>query len=359
MATTEDRATHSSTSTLVVPEPTPSTPVPEAREGRLEGTVLEGRYRIEHEIGSGGMSTVYLAEQLALRLPVAVKVLHYERRENLTENYRFIREAHLAARVVHPNVARVLDLGCTPDMRTFMVMDYLEGEDLATALERDGALPWPRARRAMRQMIRGLREAHEIGVLHRDIKPSNVFLVARRGRTEQVKLLDFGIAKASDPAAMFGEHLTGFGQVLGTIDYMPPERLLGEPGDVRSDIYSLGLVMFEMLTGQHPWPRGRGVAAALGKRVKEEPPSLPEFLPGVPQEMTAVVRRAMAREPSKRFATLRELEAALPTSTSSERPARGSEHEPADSTRRAAKPQNALMRWARTLKWRGPPTDSG
>jgi serine/threonine-protein kinase len=186
-----------------------------------------------------------------------------------------------------------------------------------------------------------------------------VFLVARRGRTEQVELLDFGIAKASDPAAMFGEHLPGFGQVLGTVAYMAPERVMSEPGDVRSDIYSLGLVMFEMLTGQQPWPLGRDLAATLMKRVREEPPSLPEFLPGVPREMAAVVRRGMAREPAERFATLDELEAALPTSASSERPAPGGERKPVDAALGAAKPRNVLTRWDRTRKWSGTPSDSG
>jgi serine/threonine protein kinase len=282
-------------------------------DGGLVGTVLEDRYRIERRIGSGGMGTVYLAEQLALRIPVAVKVLQRECAEDFTYNYRFVREARVAARVEHPNVARVLDLGRTPDGRAYSVMEYLQGEDLGQLLEREGALPWPRVRRILRHVIRGLRAAHAIGVIHRDIKPSNVFLAKiEDGRREHVKLLDFGIAKASDPAATFGENLTRFDKILGTAEYIAPERVMGEPADVRSDIYSLGVMIFEMLTGQQPWSStGGNFVRVLMKRVHEPPPSLPEFLPGVPAPVIAAVQQAMARDPADRFASLDELAAAL------------------------------------------------
>jgi serine/threonine protein kinase len=282
-------------------------------DGGLLGTVLEDRYRIERRIGSGGMGTVYLAEQLALRIPVAVKVLQRECSEDFTYNYRFVREARVAARVEHPNVARVLDLGRTPDGRAYSVMEYLHGEDLGELLAREGALPWPRVRRILRHVIRGLRAAHAIGVIHRDIKPSNVFLTKLEdGRPEHVKLLDFGIAKACDPTATFGENLTHFDKVLGTVEYIAPERVMGEPADARSDIYSLGVMLFEMLTGQQPWSStGGGFVRVLMKRMHEPPPPLPEFLPGVPTPVIDVVKRAMARDPAERFASLDELVAAL------------------------------------------------
>jgi serine/threonine-protein kinase len=288
----------------------------------LEETVLENRYRLERRIGSGGMGTVYLAQQLALRIPVAIKVLHRERSEDFTSNFRLLREARVAARVAHPNVTRVLDLGRTPDGLVFSVMEYLEGEDLSQRLAREGMLPWPMVRRIIRQVVRGLRAAHAIGVVHRDIKPSNVFLVApSEARSEQVKLLDFGLAKADDPTRTFGENLTR-DAIIGTVDYIAPERVLGRNADVRSDIYSLGVMMFEMLTGRRPWPREQSPMRAMIRRAKEEPPPLPEGLPGVPVEMREVVRRTMARQPEDRYASLRELAAAL-REAASKRPPTG------------------------------------
>jgi serine/threonine protein kinase len=326
--------------------------------GELVGTELEGRYRIERRIGSGGMGTVYLAQQLSLRMPVAVKVLSHECSQDFTYNYRFIREARVAARVVHPNVARVLDLGRTPDGRAFSVMEHLQGEDLSELLAREGALPWSRARRIIRQVVRGLRAAHAIGVIHRDVKPSNVFLAATANGREQVKLLDFGIAKACDPEATFGENLTRIDKIVGTMEYIAPERILGEAADARSDIYSLGVMVFEMLTGHQPWPTEGGPLRALMKRVREAPPSLPEFLPGVPHEVVAAVKKAMARDPADRFASLQELEAALlgaspdaraPAATAEPRPE--PRPEPSLEPRPAAQPKSTPVRWPETLTW--------
>jgi eukaryotic-like serine/threonine-protein kinase len=324
-------------------------------EDGLVGTELEGRYRIERQIGAGGMGTVYLAQQLALRMPVAVKVLNRECAEDFTYNYRFIREARVAARVIHPNVARVLDLGRTPDGRAFSVMEYLRGEDLCERLAHEGALPWSRTRRIIRQVARGLRAAHAIGVIHRDVKPSNVFLAATGdGRPERVKLLDFGIAKACDPTATFGENLTRFDKIVGTMEYIAPERILGEPADVRSDIYSLGVMMFEMLTGHQPWPTEGGPLRTLMKRVREAPPSLPEFLPGVPYEAVAVVKRAMAREPADRFASLQELGAALRSiSADDARSSTVAMGEPSHEPHPAAGPKRAPSRRFATLSWWG------
>jgi serine/threonine-protein kinase len=324
--------------------------------------VLGGRYRIERRIGSGGMGTVYLAQQLALRMPVAIKVLHRDFSEDGTWQQRFVREAQVAARVVHPNVARVLDLGRTADGLVFSVMEHLRGEDLEQRLERDGALPWPQARRILRQTIRGLRAAHAIGVIHRDVKPSNVFLVeAGADQHEAVKVLDFGIAKSNDPTQSFAENLTCIDKIIGTAEYMAPERIVGETADARSDIYSLGVMMFEMLTGQRPWADDGNLLRALMRRVKEAPPSLPEFLPGVPAEMGGIVGRAMARDPEERFASLRELEAALrevpvgaakPPRRPQPAPARTVE-EPCPTKRR----RTTGTRWGETLTWSGPSYD--
>jgi eukaryotic-like serine/threonine-protein kinase len=326
----------------------------------LVGTVLEGRYRVERRIGSGGMGTVYLAQQLALKMPVAVKVLHQEHGEDFTYNYRFIREARVAARVVHPNVARVLDLGRTDDGRVYSVMELLQGEDLAERLAREGALPWSQTRRILRQVVRGLRAAHDIGVIHRDIKPSNAFIVpGSGGRGEQVKLLDFGIAKASDPTATFGENLTRLDKIVGTVEYIAPERIMGEPADVRSDIYSLGVMMFEMLTGRQPWATEDSLMRTLMRRLREPPPELPELLPGVPPEMSSVVRCAMAREPAERFASLQALDAALRSvsgrAVAREPAADASAHDP----RPAPRPHSAPIPRVDTLTWAAPVVTGG
>lgn len=280
--------------------------------GGMEGTVFGGRYRIACRIGAGGMGTVYRAEQLALRMPVAIKVLHREFSEDPTHHRRFVREARVASRVVHPNVARVLDLGRAENGRVFMVMEHLQGEDLSELLARDGALPWARAREIILGVAHGLQAAHAIGVIHRDVKPSNVFLVDKSaGHPASVKVLDFGIAKSNDPESSFAENLTCLDKIIGTVEYMAPERVMGEAADARSDVYSLGVMIFEMLTGQPPWTSDGGLVRTLMRRVKEPPPELPSFLPGVPPEMVALVKRTMARDPDERFASLGELVAAI------------------------------------------------
>jgi len=326
----------------------------------LQETVLENRYRLERRIGSGGMGTVYLAQQIALRIPVAVKVLHREHSDDFTRNYRLLREARVAARVAHPNVTRVLDLGRTPDGLVFSVMEYLDGEDLSQRLAREGMLPWSMVRRILRQAVLGLRAAHAIGVIHRDVKPSNVFLVApAEARPEQVKLLDFGLAKAEDPLRTFGENLTR-DAIIGTMDYMAPERVLGDQADARTDVYSLGVMMFEMLTGRRPWSSEGGPVRAMIQRVKEDPPPLPPFLPGVPAAMGDVVRRAMAREPNDRFSTLRELEAAMREATSKQdapapTPAPASAPTSATEPGQPRQDERFVQPGADTLPWTGEP----
>jgi eukaryotic-like serine/threonine-protein kinase len=271
---------------------------------------------------------------------------------------RFVREARVASRVIHPNVARVLDLGRTRDGLVFSVMEHLSGEDLEQRLAHEGAMPWSHARRILRQVIRGLEAAHAIGVIHRDVKPSNVFLVDADGdRPPVVKVLDFGIAKSSDPTTAFGQPLTLIGKLIGTAEYMAPERVMGEPADARSDIYSLGVMMFEMLTGQPPWEPEASAMRTLMRRVREPPPELPGFLPGVPAEVVELVRCAMARDPEDRFPSLHELGAALRAVPAgggvrllrSAVPARVIEGRWAQ-TREVSGP----LQWKDTLTWEGP-----
>ena len=287
--------------------------IPMLESRPLEGTIFNGRYRIEHQLGAGGMGAVYRAQPLDGGPPVAIKLLlsgfdhHYAYRQ------RFIREARVASSIAHPNVTRVLDFGQTAEGRVFSVMEYLPGEDLRQRLRREGPLSWSKARTILRQVLRGLRAAHEMGVLHRDIKPSNVFLVeGREGQSDYVKLLDFGLAKAVDPASSLAEGLTRMDEVLGTAQYMPPERILGEPADARSDQYSLGVMAFRMLSGELPPGWGKGTTMGhLLRRTTSPPPALADRLPNIPLALDALVRRSMACDPDQRFSSLRALDEAM------------------------------------------------
>lgn len=275
----------------------------------LDGVILDGRYRIERRIGAGGMGAVYQATPLAGGLPVAIKLLLPRHNHDYTYRQRFVREARVASSIVHPNVMRVLDYGETEAGRAFSVMECLPGEDLGQLLKREGALGWARTRAILRQVIRGLRAAHEMGVLHRDVKPSNVFLVrGRQGRPDYVKLLDFGLAKAVDPASSLAEGLTLVDEVMGTAQYLAPERLLGEDADARSDLYSVGVMAFRMLSGSLPhWGHGNS-AQTLLHRCRRPPPSVLDEAEDLPPAVDLLLRRAMALDPHDRFSSLRALE---------------------------------------------------
>lgn len=282
---------------------------PRPQAPHLDGVILDHRYRIERRIGAGGMGAVYQAIPLAGGLPVAIKLLLPRYNHDYTYRQRFVREARVASSIVHPNVMRVLDFGQTEAGRAFSVMEYLPGEDLGQRLRREGALSWECTRDILLQVIGGLRAAHEMGVLHRDIKPSNVFLVrGRQGRPDYVKLLDFGLAKAVDPASSLAEGLTLVDEVMGTAQYLAPERILGEPADARSDLYSVGVMAFRMLCGSLPhWGQGNS-AQTLLHRCRRPPPSVLDETQGVPPAVDALLRRAMARDPQDRFSSLHELE---------------------------------------------------
>jgi len=276
----------------------------------LEGMLLDGRYRIGPVLGQGGMGSVHRAQPLHGGPPVAVKLLLPRFGHVYAYRQRFMREARVASQIVHPNVTRVLDFGETARGRAFSVMEYLPGEDLRRRLKR-GPMAWAEARPVLQQVLAGLRAAHDTGVLHRDIKPSNVFLVeGREGQPGHVKLLDFGLAKAVDPASSLAEGLTQVDEVLGTAQYLPPERMEGEPAEARSDLYSVGVMAFRMLAGQLPgWGEGPTLRQLL-RRTTEAPPSLAALVPDLPPGLDALVARAMARRPQDRF-SLRQFEQAM------------------------------------------------
>ena len=288
------------------------------------GTLIDGRYRIEDEIGAGGVGVVYRARQLSLGKRVAVKVLQPSRDDSASLSLRFLREAKLTGGISSRNVVRVFDYG-THRGHAYCVMECLRGVDLSRHLEQAGRLPWWKVRDILCQTIRGLLAAYELGVLHRDIKPSNIFLAqARRGQPPRVKVLDFGLAKALDPESSLAENLTEPGIVMGTVRYMAPERAKGMPASVRSEIYSLGVIAFECLSGQSPQP-GRRPLEILRQRLREPAPSVRALVPDLPPELDALIHKLMERDPDSRVASLEELRAAMmaiPESPEAPAPAR-------------------------------------
>jgi serine/threonine protein kinase len=277
----------------------------------FEGQVLDGRYEIEGLLGAGGMGAVFRGRQIQLRKPVAVKLLRPEYGHRKIHRERFLREARAASRIGHRNVVDISDFGETADGRVFFVMELLEGEDLARALRREGAMPWRRARGILLQIVRALKAAHAKSVIHRDVKPANIFLVKTTDdEPDEVKVLDFGVAKVTDPADSAAEGLTSADKVMGTAMYMAPEQALGKVADARSDVYAVGCVAYQMLAGR-PAFSGTNALEILMRRINEPAPSLGDEVPHIAAVVEAFVRRAMARDPMARFQTMKEMEDAI------------------------------------------------
>jgi len=271
------------------------------------GQTLDGRFKIIRLLGEGGMGSVYEAHHLKLDVPVAVKVLDDRLARDERQRKRFLREARSAARIHNEHVIHIMDFG-GEDSLPFFVMELLRGADLDKLLNQESKLPWPRAREILVQAIRALGAAHEIGIVHRDVKPSNIFLLHRSGSSSHVKVLDFGIAKVAEPGAEAGA-LTRTDEVIGTAFYMSPEQVLAQPVDARTDIYSLGIVLFQMMTGTLPFT---GVSAyqIIDQHVRLQPPSPCSIEPSIPAAVEELILRAMAKSPNQRFSTMGEFERA-------------------------------------------------
>jgi len=274
---------------------------------QIVGELLGGRYRILRLCGEGGMGRVYEAEHIEIGKHVAVKVLHpaYTRTPDVVERFR--REARAASRIGHPNIVNVTDSGTTNDGAFFFVMEFIEGVELGLLIHREGPLPVKRALRIADQICQALQAAHDAQVIHRDLKPENVLLITREGRPDFVKVLDFGIARVADveesPTKNAGRRLTRPGVAMGTPEYMAPEQAAGKSADARSDIYALGSIMYEMLTGNPPY-EGENVMEVLHKKATETPPPVRELRPDVPVTVNALVERSMARNPEDRPQTM-------------------------------------------------------
>jgi tRNA A-37 threonylcarbamoyl transferase component Bud32 len=260
------------------------------------GTVLSGRYRLEAKLGSGGMSTVYLARDETLDRPVAVKVMHREMSEQEDQLQRFRQEARAVAKLTHPNVVSVIDAG-EDGGHPYIVFEYIKGETLKQRISRVGALDTQEAIAYAIEVARGLSVAHARNMVHRDIKPQNV-LIDEEGRA---KLTDFGISRQLEQ-----DGVTATGRVLGTTDYVAPEQAMGKGADPRSDIYSLGVVLYEMLIGQVPFHADSQVGVAM-KHVNEELPDVQRRRPEASAAVALVVERATAKNPDERYQTVAEM----------------------------------------------------
>src|SRR5215210_4487978 len=255
-----------------------------------------GPYRLLREIGGGGMGTVYEAEDARLGRRVAIKLLPPEYSRDRKAKERFLREARAAAAVDHPNLCTVHDVG-ESDGRLYIVLSFYEGETLRERGPR-GPLPIAEAREIAIQVARGLARAHEAGIVHRDIKPANVIL-PRRG---EAKILDFGIARLQGDEVS----LTRTGASWGTPAYMSPEQARGEPVDGRTDVWSLGVMLYEMVAGRRPFG-GEGIEALVSSILTQEPEPLERIRSDVPPELAGVVERALAKKPAERYASAAEL----------------------------------------------------
>jgi eukaryotic-like serine/threonine-protein kinase len=271
--------------------------------GKLAGETLDDRYRIERKVGEGGMSFVYLATDIVSQRPVAIKVLAAALSHDANAMARLKREASLGMRLAHPNVCHIMRLGETEDGLVYVVMPFVEGEILADRNQRLGHIALDQTAALVHDMAAGLQVAHELKIVHRDLKPENVMVCRRPGGSEYAVVMDFGLAKERRVGAEL-QKLTATGIIMGTPEFMSPEQLRGRPLDSRTDIYSLALVTYEMLTGRLPF-HGRTQQEMMLARLRSDPVPLRKTQPDkhYPEAVEAVLNKALARSPEQRYQT--------------------------------------------------------
>ena len=270
----------------------------------LIGSLLDGKYQVRRIIGEGGMGLVYEAEHIDIGRKVAIKILHPAFTRSPDVVARFRSEARAATRVGHPHIIDVFDSGTTVDGAVYLVMEHLEGRDLGWVIGDSAPLDIARAGAIGKDICEALAAAHKAGILHRDLKPENIFLIDRADRRDFVKVLDFGIAKTIDSVTDRSAHHTSPGVAMGTPEYMAPEQAAGLDVDARADIYSVGAILYEMLSGRAPH-EGNNVMEVLTKKATVIPTSLRVLRPEVPAALVSLVDRALSREPGDRPASMR------------------------------------------------------
>jgi eukaryotic-like serine/threonine-protein kinase len=279
--------------------------------GSLVGTVLDGRYQVAKKVGEGGMSFVYLASDVATKDRYAIKVLSASLSDDANAMARLRREASLGMRLAHPNVCHIIRLGETEDGLVYVVMPYVEGEILAERNNRLGHIALDVTARLVRDISAGLHVAHELKIVHRDLKPENVMVCRKPDGTDYAVVMDFGLAKERRAEGEL-QKLTATGIILGTPEFMSPEQLRGKPLDPRTDIYSLALMTYEMLTGKLPFV-GRTQQELMIARLRSDPIPIrkirPEF--NFPEAVEKVLLKGMQRNPDDRYKTAPEFAEAM------------------------------------------------
>jgi eukaryotic-like serine/threonine-protein kinase len=289
--------------------PASSFEFPDEKDNTIVGKIFAGKYKIESLLGEGGMARVYKATHTTIDKPVVIKLMHphLSPREKETSLKRFLLEIKVSAKLNHPNLVVVHDGGVIND-RPYLVMEYIKGQSLRQYSTRLGALPFDQAINIVAQACDGLAEAHNEGIIHRDLKPENIMLREQADRPDWVKIVDFGIAhlKAGE------SKLTATGVAIGTVDYMSPEYLSDKPIDGRADIYAVGVILFELLTGQCPF-ESESTEAVMAKHLwtTPMPPSSlrKDMTPGCPLDQ--IVEKALEKEPAARYQTTTEMRDAL------------------------------------------------
>ena len=278
----------------------------------LVGSILGGRYRIEVPLAAGGFGAIYHATDLTEGRDVALKVLHGKLAADPGVTARFRREAEALANLRDPHTITAYEFGEALDGTLFIAMELLEGQSLHEKFRETGPLPWRRVVTIARAVCGSLAEAHALGIVHRDLKPANIHLERRGDDRDFVKVLDFGIAKILQTSTLDSSDLTNAGQMIGTFDYMAPEQMVGGTCTGQSDIFTLGVVMYEMICGQRPFGDPQTTAAMLAALFSTTPAPL-SSRSDAPVELDRIVARCLERDPDDRFADVGELAAALET----------------------------------------------
>ncbi|HET9621458.1 MAG TPA: protein kinase [Kofleriaceae bacterium] len=293
----------------------PKPPRPKSGDEIYINQVLNNRFKVESKIGEGGFGAVYRGTQLATSRKVALKLLHPEMTKDENLVARFRREGMVLCNLRDAHTITTYDFDQTPDGTLYIAMELLEGKSLHQLFHEEAPLDWKRVFKILTEMCSSLAEAHAQGIVHRDLKPENIYLETRSGNPEFVKILDFGIAKVMrgdtiDPQA---PQLTATGQTLGTLEYMSPEQLMGKPLDGRSDVYALGVLAYEMITGRLPFPDAKGPAGLITAQLKQTPqaPSLAYPKAGLPPAADRVILKCLEKDKANRYVDVSALAVAL------------------------------------------------